>query len=803
MRLLKNLLMNFIRYILATFTVALFTLSGGICPPDTAQAQQNQRPAISLSRQQPVALILPATPTAPEETAAGELKNYLAKITGATASILREPAPNARGSRVYIGSTQFAANHLKNKPALSEEEWINANVGGNLLLVGGGSRGTLYAAYHFLEDVCGVRWWTINEETVPHRDRITVKNLYRRSKPAFAYRDVFRDPWNGAVRDDGRFAARTRRNREGEHPLVARYGGSHDYGPPAFTHTVHMFINPGAYYATHPEWFALVKGKRTQLDGQLDYTNAAMRDEFARLLLATIRKAHADAKAANLPLPTIFSVSQADNNNWCECEKCAALVAREGSQAGPMIDFVNDMAGRVSREFPQVSLLTLAYALSEDPPRTIRPRDNVIIHLTDTRSNLLLPITAPRNYIFHNNLTRWAAISKSIRIWDYNETYGMRGLPMPTVNTYADDLRFYQAHNVEGVFAQMEEPVRSDMRDMKVWVLSKLLEDPQQDYRQLVRTFTNGYYGPAARPIRDYLALMETTVIEHSKTTGTPDVSWYAGLQQHSYLTLNFTRKAQAIFDRATKAVEKDPILLRRVQAARMPLDRATVANYEHLLRAWINGGRTLQSMPLSRPAILNRYMQAWEQEIERNIDDAHRFKYRSELVEERKLIEAMPLTVPIPEKFKNVKPADLYAYTALDARSAKVRDAASPNGIASYRELSPAEAAELPWGVYDQFKPATTHSGTLPAKEIRGPGYHLYKLATITLTPNCEVYMLGMEVDFGNAYDQRQPEQKFDLWVNLKLQGPAFSHGKAEEKNAVFWSHVYLVKQPKTTQSP
>ncbi len=758
-----------------------------------AQAKPGQ---VLLSKQQPIALIIPAIPTAPEETAAQELQNYLSQITGATCRIVRETKDTPIGSRVYIGATQFAAAHLKDKPALSDEEWVNANIGGSLLLAGGGSRGTLYAAYHFLEDICGVRWWTIDEETVPRRSEIAVNNLNRRSKPAFAYRDLFRDPWNGAVRDDGRFAARTRRNREGEIPIVARYGGSNDYGPPAFTHTVHMFINPATYYASHPEWFALVKGKRTQLDGQLDYTNAAMRDEFAKLLLETIRKAHAQAKVAKLPVPTIFSVSQADNNNWCECERCAALVAHEGSQAGPMIDFVNDMAKRVGREFPQVSLLTLAYALSEDPPKTIRPRDNVIIHLTDTRSNLLLPITAPRNFIFHNNLTRWGAISKSIRIWDYNETYGIIGLPMPTVNTYADDLRFYQAHHVEGVFAQMQESVRSDMRDMKVWVLSKLLEDPQQDYRQLVRTFTDGYYGPAARPIRDYLALMETTVIEHGKTTGTPDVSWYAGLQQHSYLTLDFTRKAQAIFDRAAKAVEKDATLLRRVQAARMPLDRATASNYEHLMHTWTSRGRTPQSMPLDRAAILNRYTQAWSQQIERNIDPSRRAGYRNEIAAERKLIEAMPLLVPVPEQFKGLDPQNLFAYTALDARSTKVHDTDSPNGIASYRELSTAEAAELPWGVYDQFKPATTNSGKLAAADIRGPGYHLYKLDTITLTPNCEVYMLGMEVDFGNAYDQLKPDQKFDLWVNLKLQGPAFAHGKAGEKNAVFWSHVYLVKR-------
>jgi hypothetical protein len=60
---------------------------------------------------------------------------------------------------------------------LTSEEWRIKAQNGKLILVGGGTRGTLYATFHLLE------------ETVPARGVATIPQLNERGKPAFAYRD--------------------------------------------------------------------------------------------------------------------------------------------------------------------------------------------------------------------------------------------------------------------------------------------------------------------------------------------------------------------------------------------------------------------------------------------------------------------------------------------------------------------------------------------------------------------------------------------------------------------------------------
>ena len=110
--------------------------------------------------------------------------------------------------------------------------------GEDLYLVGGNPRGTLYAVYHFLEDVVGVHWWNPWEETVPRQPTLRVGPLDFQGRPAFRYRDIYM--LYGL--DGGRFAARNRLNREGDAPIEGRYGGSLDYGPPYHVHTFFRYF---------------------------------------------------------------------------------------------------------------------------------------------------------------------------------------------------------------------------------------------------------------------------------------------------------------------------------------------------------------------------------------------------------------------------------------------------------------------------------------------------------------------------------------------------------------------------------
>ena len=87
----------------------------------------------------------------------------------------------------------------------------------------------------------------------------------------------------------------------------------------------------------------------------------------------------------------------------------------------------------------------------------------------------------------------WRRAAPNLRIWDYTVIFGPDGdLPLPNLGYLADDLRVYLEHGVDGLFVQHVHPIAGDLRDLKLWMLLKLLEDPHRDASALVREFTEG-----------------------------------------------------------------------------------------------------------------------------------------------------------------------------------------------------------------------------------------------------------------------------------------------------------------------
>ena len=104
-------------------------------------------------------IVIPENAHIVEKTASEELLNYIEKSLSIKLSIVSEN--EAEGKCIYVGHTEFAKKN--NVLGKSKENWIIKMVDGNLILTGGvnaGDRGNIYATYHFLEDIVGVRWWT-------------------------------------------------------------------------------------------------------------------------------------------------------------------------------------------------------------------------------------------------------------------------------------------------------------------------------------------------------------------------------------------------------------------------------------------------------------------------------------------------------------------------------------------------------------------------------------------------------------------------------------------------------------------
>ena len=80
------------------------------------------------------------------------------------------------------------------------------------------------------------------------------------------------------------------------------------------------------------------------------------------------------------PWIELFEISQNDNQNDCQCERCKKINEEEGSRAGTTIHFMNALSDGLREKFPKLKLQTFAYQYTRKPPKT-KCRDNIVIKL--------------------------------------------------------------------------------------------------------------------------------------------------------------------------------------------------------------------------------------------------------------------------------------------------------------------------------------------------------------------------------------------------------------------------------------
>ncbi|MBE7498964.1 MAG: DUF4838 domain-containing protein [Verrucomicrobiales bacterium] len=533
-------------------------------------------------------IVTQAGATPAELNAARELAETLEAVTGAVFPV-REAGDELPPRAIVVGPGPVAQRLAPELPIerLGLEEIVIETRGDHLLLLGGRPRGTLYAVNHFLQQYVGVRWWTPWATFTPRHPTLHVGQLRARYQPPFESRDPF---WYPAF--NARWAVRNYSNSQSA-AIPEDWGGAIRYR--GFVHTFYPLVPPEEHFAKHPEWYSLRDGKRTHDRAQLCLTNPELRAYVVERVRQWLRES---------PEARIVSVSQNDWYGACECEKCKALDTAEGSHAGTMLDFVNHVAEQIEAEFPLVAVDTLAYQYTRQPPKTIKPRPNVIVRLCSIECNFREPLDHPVNAKFADDIRGWEKISDRLYIWDYTTDFAHYVQPHPNWFVLGPNVRFFAAHHVKGLFEQgAYQSHGSEFSELRAWVLAQLLWNPQLDDRALIREFLEGYYGPAAaRPIQQYLELLHTASEGWNLTCFSRTDTTF-----HDFKTLaeaeRLWREAEA-----EAAVAGDRALRPRVERGRMWLGYVWLSLWEKLRQQCTEAGATWP-LPASRKAFADQWL--------------------------------------------------------------------------------------------------------------------------------------------------------------------------------------------------
>ena len=486
-----------------------------------------------------------------------QLRYYLARITSAPFEIEKDNGQ----SGIYISLDKTYA-----------DDEFSLETRGDKLFIKGGKRGVIYGGYELLENL-GCRFFTPECEKIPSIINLELPDVNKHEKPVFEYRET---DYHNTTRLTYKYATMCRVNGA-SNKIPECFGGHVSYA--LFAHSFGILVPPEEYFAEHPEYYAMIDGKRdagSHVEWQLCLSNP----DIVNIAADNIRKILKEN-----PDKKIVSISQNDNIKHCQCEQCQKIDKEEGSPVGAIIRFVNKIAEILEPEFPDVMFDLLAYSYSRPASHLTKVRHNVCVRLCASRTcyahsfeectdrSHATPRPDGTATIFIEDLKEWCKICERLYVWDYTSNFPLYLMPFPNWRVLQPNLLTLTKHNVKGVFeeANRAEKGGTDFNELRNYLLCKLMWNPYCDIDTHRKEFMEYFYGAAAPYLEEYLNMLCDFVEKENyhlyiQETKRPD-----------YLSDELLLKYNELFDKAAAAVAGDGILLARVQKARLSIRFADV----------------------------------------------------------------------------------------------------------------------------------------------------------------------------------------------------------------------------------
>lgn len=408
----------------------------------------------------------------------------------------------------------------------------------NIELIGSDEKTLRYAIYTVLE-TWGFRKYTAKDHFIPKLKQVTFpKNTYQTFKPSFEYRALFYpDCYDETFRD--------------WHKLDWHID---DFG--IWGHSFYKLLSAKTYFKTNPTFFALYEGQRNS--ESLCMTNDAVVAIVANKM---------DEIIAKNPNASFFSISQNDDNVYCECNKCKALNDKHGGPQGSFYFFLN----KIAKLFPKTKITALAYLHTYRAPENLTIESNIYTLFCPIQMNRGKAIVeSSNNKDFLSILNNWSTIAPHLYLWDYTVEFTNYLSPFPNLHTFSKNFKLYEQHKVKGFFVQGYADVPGDLYELRQYLLAKIIWNTETDVVAVTNDFLNGFYGNAAPFIKKYI-----DILTQNQETANHYLDIYSDPIQSrtTFLTPEAMDQYDQFISQAESAVQDDSVLAKRVLKLRLALE--------------------------------------------------------------------------------------------------------------------------------------------------------------------------------------------------------------------------------------
>lgn len=455
---------------------------------------------MKLSKRSRIAVVLPSNATARERFAAEELEKYLLRMfPGITLTLCTDRAAE-EGARILLGGPE----RNRHTAGFLTQEAFDARIPGpdgltvrslseEVLLCAGSSknpneceRGTIYAVYELLERYLGCSLSALfnpgfpGGEYVPTPESAEVKDvLYEKPRADLLYRTAIvqynypgADPLHPLTLPFFDWLAKNRYNRillwAGTYQTHKEAGIIEEAARRGLRFTVGhhqsscLFIPPRGneyfpekYAETHPEFYKLLE----------DGTRFVPVDDWGQWIFCSRNMELVEEMAKNICAwidrnPAVDTVALWPHDGLapqCVCPDCAKY-----SKVGNYTFFLNQVASRVRRVHPHVSIDMLAYVDLWNCPEGLKLEPNIVVQEATWHETGLRTVGKPdgsclNGTMFEEALLRWKEAGAQVAYYEYYMgVYPARQRYMPAADELQSIYKRMMKVGIRGSGTQIE-----------------------------------------------------------------------------------------------------------------------------------------------------------------------------------------------------------------------------------------------------------------------------------------------------------------------------------------------------------
>ncbi len=468
--------------------------------------------------------------------AAEELQKYVKMASGAELDIVNETS-----------DAEYKITLLEDESGTLGDDGFSITVAdGQLRIMGGALRGTMYGVYEFIEEYIGYRFYGYYDSELFEATAVSVpEGLTDVQIPDSLYRNNSITPFH----NEYTYNSVVKRKLSGSTTAHSLNEAKYGYGISRLhsnAHSFDFFAGDDCFVVGENSGNKVFKHCLTDFK---IYTDADDGEEDGVISKKSTYQAVLENMCARIDARiaaggeigkdiTEISCAYAAFNEFCTCKaprgqkgRCNDITISEGTYAGTLVDFVNRIEEEITARYPGIRVITNAYGETKVPPKTRSFNEGVVLlycwngcvnhsiagdECSETGVATVGAANSPYCAVLGSNVKEkqyylgWMEHCSQSYIWYYPTNIYYSLSPLSNTFKIYDDMRWFMENKAVGFYVV---GTANDAFDgLNAYLISEMMWDKditRDEYNEMIGDYLEHYYGPGWEYIYTYLQMLE------------------------------------------------------------------------------------------------------------------------------------------------------------------------------------------------------------------------------------------------------------------------------------------------------